>query len=359
MSLKMKSKPSIGLDIGHYTIKLVMLDRSPQGWKVHTSLSALTPPNSVRDGSVVDVAAVAATIKGLLKRAGLKNAAAHVSVAGASVVMRNVRIPKMNEQTLRKSIRFEAGRYVPNSPEDSYIEFEILGDTEDGQMDVLIVAAPKQLVDSRLQACTMAGVEVESVNVELFAAFRALVEANQGIDIANDTIALIDIGAYTTQVSVIHKGNFAITRTINQGGNNLTDALQRYFKLTFEDAEEGKMQLDVRALLDDTKPTENPPLRVLQPQLDELIREMRRSLNFYQSQQTEAGAGGNLSWMLVSGGGAKLPGIADYMSGRLGLKVYPGCILDNPRFSGLSEEIATGPEVSVASGLAMRAHKAA
>ena len=72
--------------------------------------------------------------------------------------------------TLRKSIKFEAGRYVPNSPEDSYIEFEILGQADEDNMSVLIVASPREIVESRVRACELAGIEVEIVDVEAFAA---------------------------------------------------------------------------------------------------------------------------------------------------------------------------------------------
>ncbi|MBS1704236.1 MAG: type IV pilus assembly protein PilM [Armatimonadetes bacterium] len=350
-------KNFIGLDLGHYAIKLVSLERIASGWKINKADAVMTPPGSIRDGLVAEPAQVAEAIKFLVKRSGIKANAAHVSVAGGSVMVRTAKVPQMTEATLRKSIKFEAGRYVPNSPEDSYIEFEILGNTDDGQMDVLIVAAPRQTVDSRVQACTMAGIEVESVDLETFAAYRSLVEANQGIDLSNDTMVLLDIGASTTHVSVVHQGRFAMTRTINHGGTNLTDALMRYFKLSFEDAEEGKLQLDVRQLLDDSKPTENPPLRVIQPQLDDLVREIRRSLNYYQSQHPDQGGGGQLTWMLVTGGAAQLVGLSEYLAAKLSLRVYSASIFDNPRFAYAGAPITGhGAELSVASGLAMRAY---
>jgi type IV pilus assembly protein PilM len=201
-----------------------------------------------------------------------------------------------------------------------------------------------------------AGLDVDSVDIEAFCSYRSLVEANRGINLDAETIALMDIGYASTKVSVVSRGSFAMTRTISQGGHVLTDALQKYFRLAYEDAEEGKAQLDVRQLLEEGKPTENPPLRVIQPHLDDLIRETRRSLNYYQSQQSELGTD-PVGWVLLTGGGAKLQGIAEYMAAKLDLPVYSAGIFDNPRFANASEtDFGPGAELSVVTGLAMRTH---
>lgn len=357
MSLSLfRKKTLVGLDLGHHTMKAVMMERGGTGWKLTKVVSLPTPPDAIREGVVVDQEAVAGAIRQLMKKSHIGATSAIISVAGASVVVRTVRIPKMPEATLRKSIKFEAGRYVPTSVEDSLIEFEILGPADDNQMDVLIVAAPKDIVESRVSACKLAGLEVEVVDIEPFAAFRALVEADPHFELENLTIAVIDIGAYTTNVSVISKGVFSMTRSINQGGAMLTKELISYFDLSPEDAESGKSQLDLRDLLDETKPLENPPLRVIQPHVDELIREIRRSLNYYQSQQTEGGQPNPVTSVLVCGGGAKLSGLPDYIAHKLEMIVTSAGVFENPRFvyAG-TDELGAGTELAVASGLAMRA----
>ncbi len=358
MSLSLfRKKAFVGLDLGHHSIKAVQMERTSTGWKILRADSIPTPPESIRDGVVVNHEEVSAAIRQLMRKAHVHATSANISVAGGTVVVRTVRIPKMAEATLRKSIKYEAGRYVPTSVDDSFVEFEILGNTDDSQMDVLIVAAPKDIVDSRVKACEAAGLEVELVDIEPFATYRALIEANSEADWSDQTIALVDIGASMTNVSVVSKGVFAMTRSIPQGGGTLSEALKNYFKLSDEDAESGKSQLDFRELMADEKPIENPPLRVLQPHVDDLIREIRRSLNYYQSQQTEGGQPKPVSSILVSGGGAKLNGLPEYIASKLGMQVIPAGIFDNPRFVSTSaEDVGRGLELSVASGLAMRAN---
>jgi len=357
MSLSLFRKKSfIGLDLGYNSIKAVQVERTSTGWKLSRVHSIPTPSDSIKDHVVVDPELVSVAIRTLLRNNKLHATSAVIGVAGGSVIVRNVRIPKMAEATLRKSIKFEAGRYVPSSIEDSFIEFEILGDAGENQMDVLIVASPREIVESRVRACEMAGLEVEVVDIDAFAMYRALVEADEGADFAESTIALVDIGATTTNVSVVSKGVFAMTRSIPQAGHTLTEALKTYFRLSDEDAESGKAQLNLSTLIDETKVIENPPLRVMQPHVDDLIREIRRSLNYYQSQQTESGTPNPVSHVIVSGGGSKLTGLQEYFAHKLGMDVARVSVLDNPRFTYAgSEEPGDCLELSVASGLAMRA----
>lgn len=356
MSLKTFGKKSyIGLDLGAKGIKAMQMERTGNGYRVARTAFIQTPPDSIKDGSVIDPEAVGLAVRQMMREQRISATNAVVGVAGASVIVRTVRIPKMPESTLRKSIKFEASRYVPSSIEDSFIEFEIMGEASDGQMDVLIVAAPRDIVESRIKACQIAGLEVDIVDVEAFAMYRSLVETNVG-PYNEETIALVDVGAQTTNVSVVSCGIFGMTRSINQGGQVLTDALKSHFKLEDAEAELGKSQLDLRALIAEQKVQESPPLRVLQPHLDDLIREIRRSLNYYQSQQTEHGTPTPVTRVLLAGGGANLPGLAEYMAHKLGLTVDRHGIYDAEVVQAPADNQSTGIELAVVGGLAMRPH---
>lgn len=357
MPLKIWGNNAIaGIDIGHYAIKAVTIERAPDGWKVTRSGWVPTPPETVREGVVIDTPAVGAAIKTLLKDTHITATNVNIAVSGGSVVVRTVRIPRMPEATLRKSIKYEASRYVPSSVEESHIEFEIVGLADENLMDVLVVAAPRDVVGSRIKACTAAGLMVDAVDVESFASYRSLVEANQTHAWKEATIALVDIGASTTSMSVVNVGQFSMTRSIPHGGQVLTDALKSYFKLSDADAETGKSQLDISELTVQGQPAENPPLRVLQPHLDDLVREIRRSLNYYQSQQTESGVSAPVTELVVTGGGARLHGLAEYIGHKLQIPTAPFGVFDNPRFTQTLGGDGGGLDLSVASGLAMRAH---
>lgn len=350
----LNKKTYVGIDIGHHTIKAVQIDRNSGGWRIIKAGAIPTPKGAVREGIVHDTPTVGSAIKNLIQFAGITCKHAVISVQGSSVVVRTARMPLMPEPVLRKSIRYEAGRYIPNSVEDSYVEFEILGNAEDGQMDVLVVAAPKELVDSRIEACRDAGLEVEIVDVGPFAAYRALLEANDYRQFEQETIALIELGSNSTTVSVIANGIFSMTRSVQNGSANLTEALRTFFDLTPEDAEAGKCQLNISELLEES-PRENPPLRVLHPYIDELVREIRRSINYYESQQVDGQAPQPIKSVVLTGGGSALQGTAEYLSSKLGVEVVTAGVFGNPRIVNFTpHELGQGFEWSVASGLAMR-----
>lgn len=356
MSLSfLRPKSYVGLDLGAKTIKAVQIERTQVGWKIDKAVRWPTPKGAVQDGIVTDVDAMATALKDMMRETRISATNAVIGASGGAVIVRTVNIPNMPEAVLRKSIKFEASRYVPSSIEDSFIEFEILGQADEDHMSVLIVAAPREIVESRVKACEAAGIETEIVDVEAFAAYRALIEAETSETYGDSTIAIIDIGASTSNVSVVHNGAFAMTRSIPQAGATLSEALKSYFKLSDEEAEQGKAQLDLCNLLADAKPSENPPLRVIQPFVDDQIREIRRSLNYYQSQQTEAGQSTPVTKLILCGGGAALTGIDLYVQQKMGIETKCVSVLDNPRFvySG-PEDTGHGLDLAVASGLAMR-----
>src|SRR3954468_7233852 len=175
-------KSTVGIDFGHHTIKAMQLEKAADGWKVVKYACAPTPREAMKEGVIVDASLMGLVLKQMLKEHHISATTAHIAVAGGSVIVRPVRIPKMAEAVLRKSMKLEAGRYVPSSAEESYVEFEILGDADEAQMDVLVVAAPKDIVETRMQVCEAAGLEVESVDVEAFAIYRSLVEADPNQD---------------------------------------------------------------------------------------------------------------------------------------------------------------------------------
>ena len=340
--------------MGSHTLKAVQVHRTGDQWKVSKIAIAPTPKGAIKDGVVLMIEEVGDAIHEMLEKADINANQVHIAAAGGSVFVRPVPFPKVSEAQLRKSIRFEASRYVPGSVEDSFIEFEILGPLDETRINVLLVAAPKDIVQSRIAACEAAGLEVDGVDVEMFAIYRSLLETDLDFDPSGQTFAIIDIGASSTTISVVDQGIFTMSRSIPYGGNTLTDALATSFSLDPTDAESGKAQLNLRSLIGPTDEQPTPPLKALQPHVEDLVREVRRSLNYFQSQQAESGADRQVQRLVLAGGGAKLQGLAEYVENRLGLPTVASGVFDNLRFvsPGFIED--SGLDLAVASGLAMR-----
>jgi type IV pilus assembly protein PilM len=330
-----------------------------------------TPEGAVRDSIVVNKEAVADALRHMLRAAGISVTGAVTAVSGPTVVVRHIKLPRMTEAALRKSVRYEAAKYITANVEDSAIAFEILapapkghpGSESEEQMSVMLVAAPKEMVESRTEAVEMAGLEAVAVDTEAFALQRALVDCN--IHHYNDgqMRALVEIGAAHTEVSILNGTSFALTRSIPIAGDSFTGVLKNQLHCDTAEAERIKAEADMALLLtqgtpgaDDPEALEAP--RLLQPMLDELLREIRRSIHYYQSQLPESSAKATLAEIALSGGTAQLRGLPHYMRARLGTEVAIGNAFANPLFqtpgeaSGFFEE--QHPRLSIGLGLAIK-----
>lgn len=311
---------TVGIDIGSSCIKAVEIEPTPTGWTLTNAAVAATPREAIKDGNIVNIIDVAAEIRNMLRDAGIKATGAVCAISGSQVIVRQVQFPKMSEAALRKSIRYEAGKYISSSMEDSVVEFEILGEAEDSsQMNVMLVAAPHEMIDSRVSAIESAGLEPMVIDIESFALIRSLVEFNATDEYLSKTVALIDIGASHTDVDIVSMGEFALTRNIPIAGNSFTNAIKSLTGGTFEEAEQAKLSMTSESAVDQISETDpnSKCWRVVQPLLDELIREIRRSVSFYQSQFPEGSAEAQVSKIVLTGGAARMPGLDSYISGKL------------------------------------------
>ena len=365
----------VGVDIGSRFIKVVQAEagRAPGTWQIVKAAVGPTPPDAVRDGIVMDQAGVAQALRALMQSENIDANAAVAAISGASVIVRHIKLPRMTESVLRRSVRFEAAKHISSNVDDSMIEFEITGAVpgEDDKMSVMLVAAPIDMVESRLAVLTQAGLEPVGVDIEAFALQRALVDLSPTRPGEGTTLALLDIGATTTDVNIVTNGLFALTRSIPIAGDSFTQALKMVAPGEGWNAlEEIKAQVEMTTLLlPDADPEAATLARAIQPTLDELLREVRRSTNYYQSQLsdpansilpagTTSQTSGPVARIIITGGSAKMKGLEAYMAARLGIPVeiwdpFAGPALDTaPMAPGFIEE--NHPFLVTGVGLALK-----
>ncbi len=361
-----RSTSVLGLDIGSAQIKAVHLERRRGSWSLQGAGMVPTPPDSVNGGLITDTLQVADAVKQLLREYRLPAVDTIAAVSGSPVTVRAVKIPDMPVAALKKSIRFEAAKYLP-AIDDSVVEFELLGKSgAPPQMDVLLVAAPREMVSGRVVVLEHAGLEPVAVDVEAFALVRLLEAANL-IPGPGQGLAVVNIGATFTDLNILVGKEIAVTRSIPLGGNALTSTLASVLNASPEEAEARKRQVSLAVRNDgpfdyNTEDDGTAAMtRAITPFLDEIIRELRRSVNFFQSQAAEAGHTISVDQLLLTGGTARLEGAVDYMSDRLGM----GVALLDP-FSGQgplagkgggNPMLEHGSELGVAIGLALKEYE--
>jgi type IV pilus assembly protein PilM len=359
----------IGLDIGSSTIKLAQLTPTREGIALRKAGSTLTPPDSVKNGIIVDPLGVSQAIKSLLEALQVDATMAIGGVAGPTVVVRQVSLPAMSSKQLRQSVQWEARNYMSFPVEDSVLESQILSTSagNDSMMDVMLVAAPREMVDSCAETIELAGLEVLAVEVQAFSAMRTVIGLAEPEP--ESTIALVGLGASFSEITIIKGDQFVLSRMIPIAGNSLTEAIRSSLDIGPDEAQLLK-ESALRVVLGEEEraslePAAQQASRAIEPLLEELIREIRRSLAYHDYQQKMPDTKNQsqaADRILLSGGGAKLAGIDRYIQSQLNI---PTAVVDLFAPGGLEswQNNATflrehAPSLAIAVGLALREQNA-
>ena len=372
---------ALGVEIGTSAIKVVAL-RPGSPPSLQHAVMVPTPIGSMRDGLVVEPQAVATELKNLLAEHRITNRFAVTSVPNQVAVTRNIMVPKMDRKDLQEAIKWEAERYIPYPIDDVSLDFDVLDDPanvpDDGQMEVVIAAAPTEAVARQVEVLRLAGLEPSIVDLKSFAALRALRGNLLGEHLTKSTLTgsnyteagevalVMEIGASSSVINLVRGDRVLMARNINVSADDFTTALQKAFDLDFSAAEEVKLGYatattpteDEEDLLNfDMAREQYSPARVFEvvrPVLGDLITEIRRSLEFYRVQSGDV----VIDRTFLAGGGAKLRGLAAAISDALGFRVEvasPWLTVQTDRANVDTGYLqANAPEFTVPLGLALR-----
>ncbi len=271
------SSPLIGLDISSTSVKLLELGQSGDRYRVESYVVVPLPENAVEEKNIADVEAVGSAIKRAVNRAGTRTRQAAVAVAGSAVITKIISMPaSLSDDDMADQIQLEADQYIPYPMEEVNLDFEVLGISEKNEemVDVLLAASRSENVDIRVAALELGGLTAKIVDVEAFAmesAFSLLGHQLPDSGIGK-TIAVVDIGATMTTLSVSHDFKVIYTREQVFGGKQLTDEIQRRYGLSYEEAGLSKKQGGL---------PENYEPEVLQPFKEAMVQQVSRSLQFF------------------------------------------------------------------------------
>ncbi len=349
-----------GLDLGSSSIKVGRIDKTSSGLQLMSLAVGPTPPMTIKDGSIVDSRVLGENIKSLLIDQKLSLSKVIGAVSGQSVVIRPINMTSMPERELQHAIKFEAERYLPYSVAEAQIKGTILRKEIEGDeknMEVLLVAAPNELVKNAEEVIRLAGMQLSAIDLEPFALVRALAI---GLDpeVFNQTIALINLGASTSSINIFKGGTLRHNRTINVAGNSFTKAIGQSLNLSFEEAEKIKKDKGVIRVEKDATPVAPTTMRIFNviiPVLNELVTEIQRSFDYYRSRYR----GESVDLMVMSGGTARFRNMTIYLANELGIKCELADPLRNLNVSDVPgytpEQLKElSPTLMVAIGLAVR-----
>lgn len=304
-----KKKNIVGLDIGSSAVKLVELKAGRGGrlGLVHAGLAPLSP-EAIVEGTIMDSSLVVEVAGRLVRERGVRNVNFGVSLAGMNVAIRKIQVPAMSEAELAESIQWEAEQYLPFDVNDANLDYVILESGAES-MTVLVVAAKKERVADYTSIVTQLGKTPMLVDLDVFAVQNAY-EYNYGIP-EDRVVALLNVGAYLTNLNILAHGQSLFWRDIVFGGNNFTEAIQRELHVTREQAEAIKTGERVGDV------TPQTVYGILSAVAQDFADEVRRTFEFFYT----TSAHDRVEEIVLSGGSAQLLNLDQVLKDRFSVPV--------------------------------------
>lgn len=341
-----KEAPCFRFDIGTHTVKIVQLKKSGSKVSVLGYGYSYFPREAVVEGIIVDPDELASAIRPLLQKLTYGRLTSHRAIVGvpaAKLFTRTLQLPHMNDADLGQAVHYEVEQYVPVPISDLYVDYEIINTTpgKEGHIDVLMMAAPRAIIDSYIKLFDKLGLEIGAIEGSMTAVVRALLHSG---DAGGSTLAM-DIGSINSDLTIYDKF-IPLTGSVPIGGETYTEAMVKSLSIKSDQANEIKIKFGIAksGFHDNVE-------KALKPQLEAVAKEAKRVVKFYQ----DRGEGRQVKAMVISGGTASMPGLAEYFTREIGL---PLTVADPWRHIELKDKTAGGhheaPMYATAIGLAMR-----
>ena len=235
----------LAIDFGARSIKAVQLSRTGSGYHLENFGIVLTPPDSILHGEIKDVAAVSQVLAKMLRKKRIYERGSVIAITGQKVIVREITTPLMTEKELAEGIQWEAPKYVPYDLKESLldaIKIEELEEKEGSKMmKVLLVAAPRSLVEQQISVLKNVKIQPKAVDIVANAQIRAFENYLSPVSSSEEDGTRIDIilsiGASTTEITLIEGDRLKFTRTILKGGNDINRAIEKKLNIPFNEAE--------------------------------------------------------------------------------------------------------------------------
>lgn len=352
MRMRMRRRGLMGVDISATRAKLLELERTGDQFRVLAYANAAMPAGAIRDFQVVDAEAVAHAILRALERSGSHTREAAIAVSGPSVISKTILMPAdLDDAEMEQQIHFDAAQHIPHPIEEVNLDFQILEpDPDNARFNrVLLVACRRDNIEMRTAALEMAHMRVALVDVEEYALDNActlLAGRIEGASTAH-SIAVFDIGANNTRLTIQRESRSLYTREIDFGAAALDAALLDRYALTDFDALRTRLRTGAIGPDDIAE--------AIHPFAERLAVHIDRTLSFYQSAST--GDDEPIDHVVLVGGPTRYPGLQAALIELLPWPISLGNPLDGMLASAAARRNyvdTDAPGLMVAAGLALR-----
>ena len=332
----------VGIDFGTHSVKAVELKGMGSSMPELVNLgSQITPKGVINSEDKADQTKLADVLKKLYEASRIKNKSVVMALPEFSVFTRFLEFPGVKQEELKDSVYFEAKQYIPMPLEEVQLSYITIGfNQEKNAPRVLLVAAPRKVIDIYINVAVEAGLELIAIETESVAMGRAMYRSTNKRD-----LVMLDFGANSTDMSILSEGYLVFSQSIAIGSDSLTQSIVNKFNFEYSRAEEFKRNYGV---VDNV--LEGKIYNVLSPIIESILVEVRRGIEFYKNKTLAAAP---VDYVL-NGDGALLPGLTEYVAKSLGVNVTVANPWNSIRIDNKFKDIIakSGPSYSVAIGLA-------
>lgn len=341
-------KNMVGLDIGSSSVKAVELQGKNGSFQLMSLGYENLQSDSIVDGQIMELNNVSNVIANIFSEHKIATTRVAAGVSGHSVIVKNIVLPQMSEDELQESFSWHAEEHIPFDISDVNLDYQITGKAPDA-LHVLLAACKRDKIANLKQAIQLAGKQPVVIDVDAFA-LQNCYELNYQPQ-PGQIVALLNIGASTTNINILNGARSVFTRDASVGGNQYTGLLQKELGLTFEQAEAVKRGL---MLPEGVEASSIEP--IMETVSDILALEIQKTMDFYRATAEDGESA--VQKLLISGGGSKLSGLMEYLANRFEIPVevfdpFRQIRVDARSFDpDYMREIV--PEMAIAVGLALR-----
>jgi type IV pilus assembly protein PilM len=349
-SLLSKQTPMmVGIDIGAHSVKAVLLSQHGNQYKVEAFAVEPMIKGAMSDREIQDIEAVGNVIGKIRKKIPRSVKFAAAAVSGSTVISKVIFMDvSLTDAELESQIEVEADTLIPYPLNEVSLDFEKLdvNESDPSKVNVLLSAARTESVEARVAALENGSFSAKLVDVESYALSRAAALCLKQLpdDAAGKVVALVDIGATMTLLSIVEKGKTLYTRDQAFGGEQYTRSILSYYNKSYDEAELAKVSGDLPP---------NYTFEVLAPFQTMLLQQIRRGIQMYL---TSSGRDA-VDYLIVSGGTALIEGIDKLLIDELGIHTVvanPFKTIDVATSVDREQLNKSAPQLMVASGLALR-----
>ncbi len=319
-----KDKPVFGLDIGFSSLKVMQIERAGKKRVVSGYGVANFDPSAVVDGVIMDPEVLAKAAHELFNKnlvGDITTRRVALAIPAARTFNRTVQLPKMGSKQLDEAVRIEAEQYIPLALDSLYLDYEIIRQTSE-ELELLVVATPRAVVDSYITLTRLIGLEVAAIETTIGSGSRLFVQAE---DSSVPTV-LIDFGSVSSDIS-IYDQTLVVTGTVPGGGDSFSSLIADSLMVTKQEAQVIKTKYGLGVSKKQKEISEG-----LSPLLEQHIKEIRRMIRYYEERSD---TNRKIGQVVTMGGGANMPGLSEHLTNQLRLPVRMCSPWQKLNFGGL------------------------